>query len=76
MTKKKPPINIVFEEGCLDDLTDELTQEEMDALIEGIFQLAETGEILEHSTPIEELPEEEQAEIIDMLERKNKKTRH
>jgi hypothetical protein len=76
MTKKKPPFNIVFEQGCMDDLSDELTQEELDALIEGIFELAETGEILEHSTPIEELPEDEQAEIIDMLERKNKKTRH
>ena len=76
MTKKKPPLKVVFEEGCLDDLADELTQEEMDALIEGIFQLAETGEILEHSTPIEELPEEEQAEIIEMLDRKKKRTRH
>jgi hypothetical protein len=76
MTKKKPPISIEFEEGCLDDLADELTQEEMDALIEGIFQLAETGEILENSTPLDELPEDEQAEIINMLERKNKRTRH
>lgn len=76
MTKKKAPLKVVFEEGCLDDLSDELTQEELDALIEGIFQLAETGEILNESTPIEELPEEEQAEIIDMLERKQKKTRH
>lgn len=76
MTKKKPPFEIVFEEGCFDELEDELTQEEMDALIEGIFQLAETGEILEHSTPVEELPEEEQAEIINMLDRKKKRTRH
>jgi hypothetical protein len=77
MTKKKPPpIEIVFEEGCFDELEDELTQEEMDALVEGIFQLAETGEIISEATPIEELPEEEQAEIIDMLDRKKKKTRH
>lgn len=76
MTKKKPPIKIEFEEGCFDELGDELTEEEMEALIEGIFQLAETGEIIENSTPIEELPEEEQAEIIDMLNRKNKRTRH
>lgn len=76
MTKKKPPIEIVFEEGCFDELGDELTQEEMDALIEGIFQLAETGEIISESTPIEELPEEEQAEIINMLDRKKKRTRH
>lgn len=76
MTKKKPPLNIVFEEGCFDDLTDELTEEEMEALIDGIFQLAETGEIISESTPVEELPPEEQAEIIDMLERKKKRTRH
>jgi len=76
MTKKKPPISIEFEEGCFDDLSEELTQEEMGALIDGIFQLAETGEILENSTPLDELPEDEQAEIIDMLERKNKRTRH
>ena len=54
----------------------EMTQEELDAFVAGIFELAETGEILEHSTPVEELPEEEQAEIINMLERKQKKTRH
>lgn len=76
MTKKKPPLNIVFEEGCFDELTDELTEEEMEALIDGIFQLAETGEIISESTPVEELPPEEQAEIIDMLERKKKRTRH
>lgn len=76
MTKKKPPLNIVFEEGCFDELTDELTEEEMEALIEGIFQLAETGEIISESTPVDELPPEEQAEIIDMLERKKKRTRH
>lgn len=74
MTKKKPP-SVIFEEGCFDDMLD-LTQEEMDALIEGIMQLVETGEILEQSTPVEELPPEEQAEIIDMLERKKRNTRH
>lgn len=78
MTKKKPPFKVVFEEGVFDELAEdmEMTQEELDAFVAGIFELAETGEILEHSTPIEELPEEEQAEIIDMLERKQKKTRH
>ena len=74
MTKKKPP-SVIFEEGCFDDMLD-LTQEEMDALIEGIMQLVETGEIFEQSTPVEELPPEEQAEIIDMLERKKRNMRH
>jgi hypothetical protein len=75
---KKPPFKVVFDEGVFDDLAEDadLTQEELDAFVAGIFELAETGEILEYSTPIEELPEEEQAEIIDMLERKQKKQRH
>ena len=75
---KKPPFKVVFDEGVFDDLSEDMdmTQEELDAFVAGIFELAETGEILEYSTPIDELPEEEQAEIIDMLERKQKKTRH
>jgi len=72
---KKPPFKITFEEGCFDELEDDLTEEEMEALVKGIFELAETGEIFEHSTPVEELPEDEQAEIIEMLSRK-KHTRH
>jgi hypothetical protein len=78
MTKKKPPFKVVFEEGVFDDLAEdmELTQEELDAFVAGIFALAESGEILDEATPIEELPEEEQAEIIDLLERKRKNKRH
>jgi len=71
MTKK--PKTVEFEEGWADEL--ELTQDEYDALVDGIMQLVATGEIFEHSTPVDELPEEEQAEIIDMLTRK-KNTRH
>ena len=74
MTKKKPP-SVIFEEGCFDEMLD-LTQEEMDALIEGIVQLVETGEIYSRAELIDDLPEDEQAEIIDMLERKQKRTRH
>jgi hypothetical protein len=74
MTKKKPP-SVIFEEGCFDEMLD-LTQEEMDALIDGIMQLVETGEIFERATLVDDLPEDEQAEIIDMLERKEKRTKH
>jgi len=74
MTKKKPP-SVIFDEGCFDEMLD-LTQEEMDALIDGIMQLVETGEIFERATLVDDLPEDEQAEIIDMLERKQKRTRH
>ena len=52
---KKPPFKVVFDEGVFDDLAEDadLTQEELDAFVAGIFELAETGEILEYSTPIE-----------------------
>jgi hypothetical protein len=71
---KKP--KIVFAEGCFDELEDDMTQAEMEALIEGIHQLLDTGEILENSTPVEDLPEEEQKYIAEMFERKAKRTRH
>ena len=71
MTKKKQ-IDIEFEPGWADDM--ELSQEEYDALINGIQQLVATGEIFENATPIEELPEEEQQEILESIARKN--TRH
>jgi hypothetical protein len=74
MSKKKPP-SVIFDEGCFDDMLD-LTQEEMDALIDGIMQLVETGEIFENATLVDDLPEDEQAEIIDLLERKKRNTRH
>jgi hypothetical protein len=74
MTKKKPP-SVIFDEGCFDEMLD-LTQEEMDALIEGIMQLVETGEIYSRAELVDDLPEDEQAEIIDLLERKKRNTRH
>jgi hypothetical protein len=71
MTKKKPP-SVVFDEGWADDM--DLTQEEYDALVDGIKQLVATGEIFENATPIEELDEEEQQTILESLNRKV--TRH
>ena len=53
-----------------------LRQSEVNRILGKVDELAESGEIVEYSTPIEELPEEEQAEIINMLEHKQKKTRH
>lgn len=71
MTKKKPP-SVIFDEGWADEM--ELTQDEYDALVDGIKQLVATGEIFENATPIEELPLEEQEEILEQINRKN--TRH
>ena len=67
---------IEFEEGCFDNLEDDLTQEEMEALVQGIHQLLETGEIFENAVPVEDLPEDEQEAIARMFERKVKRTRH
>jgi hypothetical protein len=71
MTKKKPP-SVVFAEGWADEM--DLSQDEYDALIDGIKQLVATGEIFENITPIDELPLEEQQEILEQIDRKN--TRH
>lgn len=71
MTKKKP-FSVEFEEGWADEM--ELTQDEYDALIDGIKQLVATGEIFENATPVSELDIEEQEEILEQINRKN--TRH
>ena len=71
MTKKKKTIE--FEEGWADEL--DLTPDELADLVRGITQLVETGEILEEAIPIEELDEEERAEIYERL-LKPKNTRH
>ena len=70
MTRKVKTVE--FEEGWADELN--LTQEEYDALVDGIKQLVATGEIFENATPVEELPLEEQQEILEQINNKN--TRH
>jgi hypothetical protein len=69
MTKKK---TVEFEEGWADEL--DLTPDELANLVRGITQLVETGEILEEAIPVEELDEEERAEIYERLANRN--TRH
>jgi hypothetical protein len=71
MTKKKKTVE--FEEGWADEL--DLTPDELADLVRGITQLVETGEIFEELIPIEELDEEERAEIYERLSRP-KNTRH
>lgn len=68
MTKRKQN-DVEFVPGWADEL--ELNQEEYNALIDGIKQLVATGEIFENSTPVDELPEEEQQEIFESISRKN-----
>jgi Holliday junction resolvase RusA-like endonuclease len=74
MTKKK---TVEFEEGWADELMEDMdmTQEDIDNLMKGIIQLVETGEIFEEATPVSELPEDEQQEIYERIN-KPKQTRH
>ena len=70
MTKKK---TVEFEEGWADEL--DLTPDELADLVRGITQLVETGVIEEEAIPIEELSDEERAEVYERLSRP-KNTRH
>jgi Holliday junction resolvase RusA-like endonuclease len=76
MTKK--PKTVEFEEGWADELMEDMdmTQEDIDNLMEGIIQLVTTGEILHDAVRVDDLPEDEQQEIMEMFERKQKRTRH
>ena len=65
MTKKKKTVE--FDEGWADEL--DLTSDELADLIRGITQLVETGEIFEEAIPIDELDDEERAEIYERLNR-------
>jgi|CryBogDrversion2_7_1035282.scaffolds.fasta_scaffold189756_2 hypothetical protein len=70
MTKTK----IIFDEGCFDHI-DDLTEEEMDQLMIDIADAVESGDFFETAIPVDELPLEEQEEILNMLSQK-KNTRH
>ena len=64
------PMKIVFAEGCFDDF--EGTQEELDELVAHIQELAESGELLEKSTPVDldELGYDTPAELVEDLANK------
>jgi hypothetical protein len=68
MTKKKQ-LDVEFVPGWADEM--DLTQDEYNALIDGIRQLVTTGEIFENATSVDELPLEEQQEILESLNNKN-----
>jgi hypothetical protein len=58
-------IKITYAEGCFDDISDEMTQEEMDALVGEIEKLVESGEIFKNGLP---LTDEEADDFFDELE--------
>ncbi|CAB4196175.1 hypothetical protein UFOVP1640_66 [uncultured Caudovirales phage] len=75
MTRKKRTVE--FEEGWADELLADglVTQEELNALMRGIVQMVETGQIVADSMAMEDLSEEEQQDIAELLN-KPKDTRH
>ncbi len=71
MTNKPKTVKIEFAPGCFDNF--EGTQEELDALVEEITRLAQSGQLEENSTPInddawEQLSDEEREIISEALD--------
>jgi len=65
-------LKIIYEEGCFDDLAEEMTQEELDALTEELEEMIESGELFKNATP---LSEEESEMILNRLDGIEKNTR-
>jgi hypothetical protein len=63
-TEECQDLKIVFAPGCFDQF--EGSQEELDELIAEITKMVKTGEILEKSTPVDELDDDE-LEFIENL---------
>jgi hypothetical protein len=61
-------LKIVFAPGCFDQFDG--TQEELDELIASIHQMVKSGEILDKSTPVAELDDDE-LEFIENLVNQN-----
>jgi hypothetical protein len=60
------PKKIIFSPGCFDDL--ELSQEELNDLVEDVIRSVEDGSFEEDSRPLDE---EEVEELIKIMDRKN-----
>ena len=65
-------VKITFAEGCFDELAEELTQDEIDAIVGEIQDMADSGELFEHSF---ELSDEEKMDILQQLNSIQKNTR-
>ena len=63
MAEEKKPLQVKFAPGCFDDF--EGSQEELDELMKMILEMAESGELIENSTPldIDELDDKDLAMI-------------
>jgi hypothetical protein len=60
------PKKIIFAPGCFDDL--DLSQEELDALVEDVIRSVEDDSFEEDSRPLDE---EEVEELIKIMDRKH-----
>jgi hypothetical protein len=60
------PKKIIFAPGCFDDL--DLSQEELDALVEDVIRSVEDNSFEEDSRPLDE---EEVEELIKIMDRKH-----
>ena len=50
----KPKVKIVFAEGAFDDLSKDMTQEELDELVAEIHRLAESGSLFDEMVPLDD----------------------
>lgn len=66
MTKLK----IVYSEGCFDEISEDMTQDELDSLVKEIERLVESGELFKNAIS---LTEEEANIFLDELEDPNNK---
>ena len=65
-------LKVIYAEGCFDELAEEMTQEELDALTKEIQTMVDSGEIFENAEP---LSEEESELIMNQLKNLEKNTR-
>lgn len=65
-------LKVTYAEGCFDELAEEMTQEELDALTKEIETMVDSGEIFENAEP---LSEEESELIMNQLKNLEKNTR-
>lgn len=61
--RKKPPMSVVFEPGCFDDI--DLSATDIAELVAEIHRLNETGELMSKAQPLTEEDEELLEKILD-----------
>jgi hypothetical protein len=65
-------LKITYAQGCFDELAEEMTQEEIDALTAEIENLVDSGELFAHA---QELSDEETEMILNQLNGVERNTR-